>query len=322
MFKWIRSLLNKNKIRIALSYRDVYLEPQKTIVNSRDDCDTWITFGGNRFKTPIIPSNMPSVIDENTCLYLYKNSTFYIYHRYGLSPLEFYKFCEKNAMYCSISVGINIDSKIELLKLLERSNGYHPHLLDYITIDVANAFNDKTAEMIKWIKQHFPRVFLIVGNVATKEGVKFLDKAGANCIKLSVGDGFACTTKDKTGFHIPTLQAIMDAASVTNRYIIADGGIRKIGDIAKGLVYADMIMAGWLFAGYDQSAKTDEYYGNASDKIPGKDRHIEGHSIPIEKRGNMAVLLKDLQESLKSSISYAGGKNIQSLKKAKLIKVR
>ena len=114
--------------------------------------------------------------------------------------------------------------------------------------------------------------------------------------------------------------------------IIADGGIVDHADIAKSLALgAHMVMAGGLFSGYDQSAGDvieingrlyKEYYGSASEHNKGEYKNVEGKKIMIDYKGNMDKLLKELKEDLQSSISYAGGKDLSSLKNVKFIKVK
>jgi GMP reductase len=140
----------------------------------------------------------------------------------------------------------------------------------------------------------------------------------------------SCITRKKTGFYRPMISTILDCSSVSIP-IIADGGISEHGDIAKALSCgASMIMAGSLFAGFDESAgdiieindrKYKEYFGSASEYNKEQRKNIEGRKILIDYKGSMSRLLQELREDLQSSISYAGGNNLSALHPGLLIQV-
>ena len=132
-----------------------------------------------------------------------------------------------------------------------------------------------------------------------------------------------CTTKLATGFTRGTVNCILDCVQVAKKPIIADGGIKHAGDIAKALVLGShMVMAGSMFAGFEESAgnlvdidgkKYKEYFGSSTQLSKGKNEHIEGKRILVDYKGDMEFHLKYLEESLKSSISYGGGKDLSCL---------
>ena len=150
-----------------------------------------------------------------------------------------------------------------------------------------------------------------------------MGKWGADAIKVGIAGGRVCITKNKTGFHRPmvstVLNCVMEAAGVP---IIADGGIEEHGDIAKAIALgAHMVMAGSLFAGYDQSAGQiveiekrlhKEYFGSASEHNKGKYQNVEGKKILVNYKGPMEKLLIELKEDLQSSISYSGNRDLDS----------
>ena len=307
------------------SYEDITLKPQKCIVGSRKDCDTSVELGSRVFDMPVIPANMKSVVDEGTCKYLAENNWFYIMHRFGVDPVDFCKRMMRDGLFTSISMGINGDSFTQLKAL--KASGICP---DYITIDVANAWSGKCHSMVDYIKEEFPNSFLIVGNVATMEATQELGFWGADAIKVGIAGGSVCITKDKTGFSYPMVSTIEECALLAGPSvpIIADGGVRKHGDIAKALVLgATMVMAGSLFAGYDQSAGNvidiedttyKEYFGSASHYNKNEHQHVEGKKILIKYRGSMDKLLQELKEDLQSSISYGGGDKCDDLMRVKM----
>jgi GMP reductase len=310
-----------NDIEKQLSYQDVFLEPKKCIVDSRTCCETVVVLGSKLFQMPVYPSNMKSVVDIETCKFLAKNGWFYTMHRFGIDYKEFMIQMRKENLFTSISVGIKKESRDILIELAK--NGLNP---DYITIDVANAWSDRTKSMMKFIKDIHGSSFLIVGNIATSEAAKEVEEWGADALKVGISGGSVCITKNKTGVYRGMVNTVQSCCDTPHIPIIADGGIVEHGDIAKAIACgATMVMAGSLFAGYDQSAGNvieiedrmyKEYYGSASKYNKEEYKNIEGKKILIPYKGDMSKLLIELKQDLQSSISYVGGKNLEDLRKA------
>lgn len=307
------------------NYEDVFLVPQKCIVQSRSECDISMLLGSRYFRNPVILANMKAVVDYNTCEYLASIGMFYIMHRFHLVEEEYISFIQKmNQQYfSSISVGIQHSDKEFLQKLFLR------HIrLDYITIDIAHAYSDTTLDMCRFIKDLFPDTFLIVGNVATSDAVEFFQK-DVDAIKIFVGPGKSCTTKNKTGFTRGCISCLQECSKVSTVPLIADGGIREWGDIAKAFACgASSVMIGSMFAGFDQSpgdiVEIDGhlkyiYYGSASYNNKQHKKHIEGKEIILDYKGDMMELIEDMEHSLRSSISYGGGKELEDLYNVPLI---
>lgn len=311
------------KMKKLFDYKDIRLIPQKCIVDSRQDCDTSITLGGKTFCMPVYPSNMKSVVDTTTCKFMAKNNWFYTMHRFDIDVLDFIRKMNGEKLFVSISIGIAEDSYKILEEICQKSL-----FVDYITVDVANAWSEKTHKMVSFIREKFPDVFLIVGNVACSDACNELKEWGAMACKVGIGPGSVCITYLKTGVGTYSwqLSCVENCVAHTDIPIIADGGIVEHGDIAKAIaVGATMVMAGFLFAGYDQSAGSiieiedtmyKEYYGSASKHNKNEIKNIEGKKILIKYRGDMTRLLVELKEDLQSSISYTGGKSLQDLKQA------
>lgn len=310
---------------IALNYHNIFLKPKKCIVNSRKECDTSCTLGKHTFDMPVMASNMKSVVDENTCKLFANRNWFYVMHRFNVDTIEFIDNMKNNNYIASISLGVNEnDENI----IQEMYNGHH--IPDYITIDIAHGWAPKCEKMIKLVKDTFgDKVFLIAGNVATPEAVRELEEWGADATKIGIAGGKVCITKNKTGFHIPMVDTIENCNRYAKKPTIADGGIVDHGDIAKALsLGADMIMAGSLFAGYDESAGRiieingrhyKEYFGSASQFSKNKYENVEGKKILIEYKGPIEHLLIELKQDLQSSISYAGGKDISALRNTEYV---
>jgi len=313
-------------INTELNYGDVYLVPKKTVVDSRKECDTSVQFGPRRFAMPLYAANMKSVVDAETCEYFARRNWFYTMHRFNVDAVAFVRDMQAKGLFASISVGVNGDTLQQLAAL--KAAGLCP---EYITLDVANGWCVKAERMIRFIKREFPDSFLIGGNIATAEAARELQEWGCDAIKAGIAGGRVCITKNKTGFHRPMVATVRDCAAAVSVPLIADGGIVEHGDVAKALACgASMVMAGSLFAGYDESAGEiveidgkhyKEYFGSASQFNKGEYKNVEGKKILVEYKGSIARLLHELQEDLQSSVSYAGGRELSALRAVQMIAV-
>ncbi|WHZ32790.1 GMP reductase [Desemzia incerta] len=311
-------------------YEDVQLIPNKSIVRSRSECDTTVTLGNRTFALPVVPANMQTVIDEELAEKLAADNYFYVMHRFDEeSRIPFIEKMHTKGLFASISVGVkeNEYSFIEELAGKEL-------VPEYITIDIAHGHSQFVIDMIQHIKKHLPESFVIAGNVATPEAVRELENAGADATKVGVGPGKVCITKLKTGFGTGgwQLAAINWCAKAARKPIIADGGIRDHGDIAKSIRFgASMVMIGSLFAGHEESPgqtiekdgkKYKEYFGSASQYQKGEHKNVEGKKILLEHKGNIKNTLIEMKQDLQSSISYAGGKDIEAIRKVDYVLVK
>jgi len=310
---------------MKFDFEQINLVPQKCIVNSRSECDTSVKLGNFTFKLPVVPANMECVIDENLAVKLAKNNYFYIMHRFGTNPVMFTLLMKSQGLVSSISLGVNEDS-YKLVDELKSTN----MIPDFITIDIAHGHSTKMEKMIKYIKSNLPESFIIAGNLSTQEAVNDLEEWGADALKIGIGPGLACTTWPTTGFGSRNCQAstIYNCSLVSKKPIIADGGIRVPGDISKSIVLgATMVMVGGMMSGFKDSPgqlvtvdgkDKKEFWGSASKFQSGKSNRIEGTKILVDYKDRSIIdEMKYLEECLQSSISYAGGNTINSLKNVK-----
>lgn len=311
-------------------YEDVQLIPNKSIVRSRSECDTTVTLGNRTFALPVVPANMQTVIDEELAEKLAADNYFYVMHRFDEeSRIPFIEKMHAKGLFASISVGVKDNEYSFIEELAEKAL-----VPEYITIDIAHGHSQFVIDMIQHIKKYLPESFVIAGNVATPEAVRELENAGADATKVGVGPGKVCITKLKTGFGTGgwQLAAINWCAKAARKPIIADGGIRDHGDIAKSIRFgASMVMIGSLFAGHEESPgqtieqdgkKYKEYFGSASQYQKGEHKNVEGKKILLEHKGNIKNTLIEMKQDLQSSISYAGGKDIESIRKVDYVLVK
>ncbi|MBV8501226.1 MAG: GMP reductase [Paucibacter sp.] len=307
-------------------YDNILLLPRKCRVESRSDCDTGIEFGPHRFKLPVVPANMKTVVDESITEWLAANDYFYVMHRFDLDTVAYARSMREKGLIVSLSAGVKPSDYETVNQLAAEGVG-----ADYITIDIAHGHAESVRRMIEHIKHKLPSTFVIAGNVGTPEGVIDLENWGADATKVGIGPGKVCITRLKTGFGTGgwQLSALKWCARVATKPIVADGGIRHHGDIAKSVRFgASMVMVGSLFAGHEESpGKTvevdgklyKEYYGSASDFNKGEYKHVEGKRILEPVKGKLRDTMREMQEDLQSSISYAGGRTLADLKKVNYV---
>jgi IMP dehydrogenase len=221
--------------------------------------------------------------------------------------------------------------------------------VDAIVIDTAHGHSIYVVEVLKKVKKAFPKLQIVVGNVATAEAALALVKAGADGVKVGIGPGSICTTRIIAGVGVPQLTAVLDVAKALKGKgvpVIADGGIRFTGDIVKALAAgASSVMMGSMFAGVEESpgetiifegrkfksyrgmgsieamqkGSKDRYFQDAEDDI--KKLVPEGISGRVPVKGSLAEVVYQFVGGLRAGMGYCGAKNIEILQKAKFIRI-
>lgn len=232
---------------------------------------------------------------------------------------------------------------------LERVSALVDAGVDAIVIDTAHGHSKFVVEKLKLVKQNFPDLEVVVGNIATAEAAKFLADAGADAIKVGIGPGSICTTRVIAGVGVPQLSAVNDVAMAlegTGIPLIADGGIRYTGDFVKAIAAgADSIMVGSMFAGTKESpGETIIYQGRKFKAYRGmgsveamqkgsKDRYFQGEEDNAKKlvpegiagrvpyKGNLHEIMHQIIGGIKAGMGYCGAPTIEKLKGAKFIRI-
>ena len=211
---------------------------------------------------------------------------------------------------------------------LERAKELVLNGCNVILIDVAHGHHKNVGDAIEEIKSKISNIEVIAGNIATRDGAEFLCEKGADGIRVGIGNGSLCETRIRTGVGLPQVSVLLDLYSVCDDWgvpIIADGGIRNVGDVAKGLgCGADTIMVGSLLSGTKESPGQIEkqgqwpneklfkkYRGSASRDSKGNDKNVEGNHKVIPYKGKVNRILNDIEDGIKSSCSYVGANNLE-----------
>jgi IMP dehydrogenase len=248
----------------------------------------------------------------------------------------------KGRLRVAAGVGVTGDVLKRVEALVE--NG-----VDAVVIDTAHGHSANVIRTLKAVKEKFPTIDVVVGNIATAEAAEYLVKAGADGIKVGIGPGSICTTRIVAGVGVPQLTAIFDAAQAAHKYgvpVIADGGLRYSGDIVKALAAGgDCVMMGSMFAGVEESpGETIIYNGRKFKAYRGmgsveamqagsKDRYFQGETCDASKlvpegivarvpyKGTLGETVYQLIGGLRSGMGYVGAKNIDALHEAKFVRI-
>lgn len=308
----------------GLDFDDVLIVPNYSHFESRKDVSTAARLGPYKFDIPIISANMDTITGVDMAEAISRLGGLPILHRFMDIDVNVrtYQTAAARAGRVGVSVGVTDNEQTRLSKLYSAG-------ARIFCVDVAHAHNKLVGRMIKAVRAHYQDVYVIAGNVATYAGADYLASVGADAVKVGIGSGSVCTTRDKTGFGVPQLSAILDCARV-DIPIIADGGMSKPGDVVKALAAgASMVMLGGMLAGTTEalggttyrgmaSAEAQEdYFGSVADW-----KTAEGITIFAEARGSVNDVIKDVVGGLRSGLTYAGAKNIIDLRrKATFIEV-
>lgn len=324
-----------------LTFDDVLLEPQYSDIGSRADVCIGVVAKKDVYglSLPIFSSNMDTITESKMANYIRSKGGAGVIHRFMSIEDNVKQYLEsRNNTFVSIGTS---DGELERFhKLYEAGSRY-------FCVDVAHGYSKKVAETIyamKVVVRGINKIVVMAGNVATYEGAKFLEDAGADLIKVGIGPGSVCSTRIKTGHGIPQLSAIMECSKV-GVSVVADGGIRTPGDIVKALAAgADFVMLGSMLAGTNYTpgeviytenpgpnGPVKHYRGMASkevadDKLGGLTewKTAEGVSVTVPYKNEVETdaIISDIIGGIRSGLTYSGAKSIRELqKKAKFVRI-
>lgn len=247
---------------------------------------------------------------------------------------------EKGRLLCGAAIGVTAN-------VLERAKALIDAQVDVLVLDSAHGHSKNIIECLKKVKEAFPEIPVIAGNIATAEAAEALIEAGADCLKVGIGPGSICTTRIVAGIGVPQITAVYDVACVAQKYgipVIADGGIKYSGDIVKALAAgANVVMVGSLLAGCDEAPGETEIYQGRSFKVyrgmgslaamacGSKDRYFqegakklvpEGVEGRVPYKGTVADSIFQLVGGIRSGMGYCGCPTIPELhERAKFVRI-
>ena len=361
---------------IKLDYKDVLIRPKRSTLGSRKDVDVQRGFTFRNYKpevidrgpdytfdtgpyrhyrgTPIMAANMDGVGTFEMADTLATGGIFTcLVKTYSVNELVSYFSKDDKSHdparteFVAMSIGITDRDYAKFRDVYEQVG----NSLKYVCIDVANGYSERFATFVRGMRNNYPNIVIIAGNVVTGEMTEELILNGADIVKVGIGPGSVCTTRIQTGVGYPQLSAVIecaDAAHGLGGHIIADGGCTCPGDVAKAFAGgADFVMLGGMLAGHDEGGGevivkkyiTDEiedrvgnrvieekrfiqFYGMSS--TTANDKHFdglkdyrssEGRTVLVPYRGPVAVTLQDVLGGVRSTLTYVGAIKLKQLAK-------
>lgn len=321
---------------VKLDFRDVLIRPKRSVLKSRSEVSlereirfkhTQTTWHG----VPIIAANMDHTGTFGMVAALSEHKLLTALDKF-LTVEDWQKAInsqKKTLASCFISLGIS-DAELEKLNVIMKLMP-----LPFICLDVANGYTERFVEFLEHLRELYPKTVIMAGNVVTGEMAEELILSGADIVKIGIGPGSVCTTREKTGVGYPQLSAIIecaDAAHGLGGHVCADGGCTTPGDVAKAFAAgADFAMLGGMFAGHDEclgevieedGRKYKRFYGMSSSEA--MERHhgsvadyraSEGRSVNVPYRGPVKNTIQDILGGIRSTCTYVGAHRLKELSK-------
>jgi len=327
-----------NDLRTGLSYGDALLVPKRSPVDSRSDVDLATPFTPTlEVERPLVSAAMDTVTEADLAIVLSASGGIGVLHRF-LTPEEQAARVEEVTAAgerVAAAVGIDEDYAGRAAALIDAG-------VDALVVDVAHGHMERSIAAVGTLREEFPGTDLVAGNVATPAGVEDLAAAGADCVKVGIGPGSHCTTREVAGAGVPQLTAVDDCATAAEGLdvtVCADGGIRTSGDAVKALMAgADTVMLGSLFAGTREApggvveVEGKQYKRSrgmattaAANERDDKDvdvRADEGVEGLTPYRGPVEEVVEEFCAGIRSGLSYCGGHTIPAAReKAEFVRV-
>ncbi len=312
----------------TITFEDVLIAPKFSTIGSRAECDTSVKIAGINMDLPIFSANMDTVTEEQMANVMFTNGGLGVLHRFCSleQNVNMFNLSPTNSF---ISVGTTSPEKdrVDTLYKIGARN---------FCVDIAHAASMNTVEMYRWMTNTYPNIRVMVGNFATLDSVTtFLNKISDKpvAIKVGIGGGSMCTTREVTGVGVPQLTALMSIYPTMRSYgipVISDGGHKKIADICKALAFSDAVMLGGMLSGtnetpgeihYHNDIPYKSYRGSASKEsyeAQGKvadHRTAEGESTLVRCKGSATEVLQNIKAGIKSAMSYVGAKDLNEYKR-------
>jgi len=322
---------------VKLDYKDVLIRPKRSTLTSRSEVDITREFSFRHAKSPyrgipIIAANMDTIgtFEMAKALDRFGLSTA-LHKHYGIDDYArfFAELERKPAAFYSMGITRADEDKFEKLMLAA------PGAVQYVCVDVANGYHENFVTFVTRLRSRHPELVIMAGNVVTGEMTEELVLSGADIVKVGIGPGSVCTTRNLTGVGYPQLSAVIecaDAAHGLSGHICADGGCTTPGDVAKAFGGgADFVMLGGMLAGHDESGgeiverngeKLQRFYGMSSRTAMelysggvAQYRAAEGKEVLVPYRGEVARTVQEILGGVRSACTYVGARRLKELSK-------
>ncbi len=312
-----------NEYPLSLTYDDVSLIPiEVSGIKSRTEANTSVDFLGLNLTVPVISSPMETVTGLEMASVLSQIGCLGILNRFDSSLEDVLKAKKNGNGIRAVSVALNTPSDVIAQLTVNQK---------IICIDTANANNKEVLKKTESIKNKFGNVKIIVGNIAHGATLQSLYNAGADAVRVGIGSGSVCTTSIQTGIGIGQVSSLLNVLfsrkdKKLDIKVIADGGIKSPGDIAKAIALgADAVMLGRMLAGTKETPGEvikyngqlwKKYRGSASFGVKMRNEFIEGEETMVPYKGTVKNVIDNISDGLKSSMSYMNCFSVHELKRA------
>lgn len=321
---------------IKLDFKDVLIRPKRSVLKSRAEVELEreIRFKHSGVKwhgVPIIAANMDHTGTFSMATALAEHGLLTAVDKFlELKDWQDFAHQHKKALgHCFVTIGITDQDFEKLHDILKKVP------VSMICLDVANGYTERFVDCLKHVRDTYPDKVIMAGNVVTGEMVEELVLSGADIVKIGIGPGSVCTTREKTGVGYPQLSAIIecaDAAHGLSAHVCADGGCTSPGDVAKAFAAgADFIMLGGMLSGHDEclgevieehGKRYKRFYGMSSAEAMEKHhgtiaeyRASEGRSVNVPYRGPVKNTVLDILGGIRSTCTYVGAHRLKELSK-------
>ena len=317
-----------------LDFKDVLIVPINSYLNSRSEVNLEVNYRFRYYKkslkcVPIIVSNMTSTGTISMAKEMSKYKCITVLHKFinieDIKKLEDDYNNENIFEYTFISCGINENDILKAEKILKETK------IDKLCIDIANGYLQKLTEIVKYFRTKYPNILIMTGNVVTQERCNELSDSGADIVKIGIGGGSCCLTREKTGVGFPQLSCILDCHKnyKCESLLVSDGGCSSPSDICKALgAGANFVMLGGMLTGHDEcegdiieidGKKKMLIYGMSSETSQNKHnggmkdyRTSEGRSFYVDYRLSVKYTLNDILGGIRSYGTYIGCNDIKN----------
>lgn len=321
---------------VKLDFRDVLIRPKRSVLKTRADVSLEREFRFKHTQTtwqgiPVIASNMDHTGTFNMAIALSSHHLLTVLDKFlSLDEWKAFIKAHPDTLRSSfLSAGI-AEADFEKVNAIMKMAP-----IPFICLDVANGYTERFVSHLEQLRERYPKTVIMAGNVVTGEMVEELILSGADIVKIGIGPGSVCTTREKTGVGYPQLSAIIecaDAAHGLGGLVCADGGCTTPGDVAKAFAAgADFVMLGGMLAGHDESLgevieesgkKYKRFYGMSSAEAMERHhgsiadyRSSEGRSVNVPYRGPVKNTILDILGGIRSTCTYVGAHRLKELSK-------